>query len=147
MIILDEFIWRTDHYAFHLTNDNSMKKICVEGLKPLCGERSQSVNDNFNGIFFFDNIESVSRWIDVLYENKDIYELELLRFNLKNRKWIKKNDDEFYLIHKVLPKKIEYLRLYDNEKNVFLPLNSIDSIDKQKILTWNSLEYYKPLKK
>ena len=148
MIITKEFIWKTDHYGYHITNIDAMKNICVEGLKPLCGERSKLADDNFNGIFFFDNLYNLNEWIDVLYKNKNIYELELLRFNIKQRKWIIKNPDEFYLIHKVNKEKIEYLRFYDEENDIYLPLNIENySSDNDVKVTWNSLDNYKILKK
>ena len=147
MIILNEFIWRKDHYAFHITNTDAMANICKQGLKPLSGERSKLVDDDIKGIFFFDCLSNVSDWAEVLYETKDIYELELLKFNLKNRKWIKHNNDEFYLPNKILPGRIEYLRIYDTEKRIYLPLNFIDSVDEKRIIVWNSLDGYKPLVK
>lgn len=148
MIILNEFIWREDHYAFHITNVDAMVNICKLGLKPLCGERSMSVGDTTKGIFFFDYLFSASDWIERLYEKKDIYELELLKFNLKNRKWIKRNNDEFYLPNKVFPEKIDYLRIYDIKEGIYLPLNFIDKVDEKRIvIVWNSLENYRPLVK
>ena len=150
MVIDKEFIWKKDHYVFHITNTDAMASICSQGLIPLCGERSKSVNDNTKGIFFFDALSSVSDWVNTLYETKDIYELELLRFNIKNRSWkIQSNDpyglNEFYLIRKVLPEKIEYLRIYDTEKNMYLPLNYVDDYKVNKNLVWNSLDHYNPL--
>ena len=142
MIILNDFIWRKDHYAYHLTNIESMNNICIKGLKPVNGERSKSKNDEINGIYFFDYLGSVNDWIDLLYKDKNIYELELLRFNLKNRKWILKNENEFYLTNKVKPEKIEYLRILDKEKNIYLPLNFLDD---NKELIWYKLDDYKPL--
>ncbi len=148
MIILNEFIWREDHYAFHITNVDAMVNICKLGLKPLCWERSMSVGDTTKGIFFFDYLFSASDWIERLYEKKDIYELELLKFNLKNRKWIKWNNDEFYLPNKVFPEKIDYLRIYDIREGIYLPLNFIDKVDEKRIIiVWNSLENYRPLVK
>ena len=52
MIILNEFIWRKDHYAFHITNTDAMVNICKQGLKPLSGERSKLVDDDIKDIFF-----------------------------------------------------------------------------------------------
>ena len=147
MVILNEFIWRKDHYAFHITNTDVIDHICMEGLKPLCGERSESIGDNVGGIFFFDYLGSVSDWIDALYKTKSIYELELLRFNLKNRKWIKQNDNEFYLPNKVFPERLEYLRIYDIEQNIYLPLTYIDDTNENIKLVWNSLNEYRPLVK
>lgn len=145
MIILKEFIWRKDHYAFHITNIEAMENICIYGLKPLCGKRSISVGDDIKGIFFFDDLYSVLEWIDALYKNKNIYELELLRFNLKNRKWIKYDADEFYLPNKVLRERIEYLRIYNIERNIYLPLNYVHELNEKNVLIWNSLDSYKPL--
>ena len=87
MVILDSFIWRKDHYAYHVTNVNAMKSICQYGLKPLCGERSRSVGDSIKGIYFTDYFYSVLEWIDLLYKDVSVYDLEVLRFNLRNRKW------------------------------------------------------------
>ena len=143
MIITNEFIWRIDHYAYYLTNIEAMRYICSEGLKPICGERSKSVNDDIKGIFFFENLYMINDWIDALYKNKNIYELELLRFNLKNRKWLMRNIDEYYLTNKVQPNKIEYLRLCDKEQNIYLPLDT----DKEAVIEWNKLSNYKSLKK
>ena len=149
MIIINEFIWKRDHYAFHLTNKKAIDDISRQGLKPLCGERSKSVGDDTKGIYFFDCLGSVTNWIEALYENKNIEELELLRFNLKNRKWLMNNCNEFYLLNKVSPEKIEYLRIYDPEKEIYLPLNNLDYyyLDKKLLLKWNSLDNYKSLKK
>ena len=144
MIILKPFVWRKDHFAYHLTSSDYMKMICSQGLKPLCGERSQSVGDDTKGVFFFDCLESVLDWIDYLYKDRNVEELELLRFNLKNRKWVKQNDCEFYLPHKVLPERVEYLRIYDQETSSLSPLSSIGDYNKRKELIWKGLKDYKP---
>lgn len=146
MVLTEEFIWRTDFYAYHVTNIDNIDSICKEGLKPLCGDRSKLVYDNTKGIYFFINLYNAPAWIDALYKNKDKYELELLRFNLKNRKWFISGDDEYYLIHKVKPEKIEYLRIFNN--NEYLPLDFDKIIDEELIkIEWNNLNDYKVLKK
>ena len=147
MIILKEFIWQTDHDAFHITTTDNMEKICKEGLLPLCGERSKSVGDNIEGIFFFDYLGSAPDWMDALYEDKDVNELELLKFNLKHRKWLKQNCNEFYLTDRVAPQEIQYLRIYDKAKKMYLPLNLVDSIEAPATLRWKHLDKYKPLAK
>ena len=150
MIILEPFIWRENHYSYHLTNIEAMEGICKNGLIPLVGDRSKSVGDNIKGVFFFDSLYLMNDWIERLYENKDIYQLELLRFNLKGRKWNVRHCyeyDEFYLFNKVVQDKIEYLRLYD-KSGTFLPLNApYYQHDEEIRILWNSLCDYKPLVK
>ena len=142
MIFSEEFIWRNDHYAYHLTESKNIKLIQEKGLVPMIGKRSISVNDNIKAIYFFDNIYSTEDWINELYKDKDPSNLELLRFNLKNRKWYIKDLEtgEFYLTRIILPSKIEYLRLYDeeNEKNFNLNNFSIKYIQE-----WNPINSYK----
>ena len=147
MVILDSFILREDHYAYHVTNVNAMKSICQYGLKPLCGERSRSVGDSIKGIYFTDYFFSIFEWIDLLYKDVSVYDLEVLRFNLRYRKWKIKNENEFYLLNKVSPIGISYLRIYDNTINEYLPLNCLEKLDSQKELIWNGLNEYSPLVK
>ena len=147
MVILDSFILREDHYAYHVTNVSAMKSICQYGLKPLCGERSRSVGDSIKGIYFTDYFYSVLEWIDLLYKDVSVYDLEVLRFNLRNRKWKIKNENEFYLFNKVRPKGISYLRICDKTINEYLPLNCLERLDSQKELIWNDLNEYSPLVK
>ena len=147
MIIVKEFIWQTNHDAFHVTTTDNMQKICKEGLLPLCGERSKSVGDDIEGIFFFDYLGSAPDWIDALYEGKDIREIELLKFNLKHREWLKQNCDEFYLTNRVAPQDIQYLRIYDRVKKIYLPLSLVDSVGANAVLRWKHLDTYKPLAK
>lgn len=141
-----EFIWNTDHYAYHITNTDAMKNICKEGLKPSVGKRSLKAGDNIKGIFFFDGLIFMNEWIDFLYEDKNILELELLRFNIKKLKWTIHNSNEFYITNDVNQKEIEYLRLFDKDTNAFLPLNTeyyLTTTDER--ITWNKLNNYKPL--
>ena len=64
MIILNEFIWNQDHYVYHLTKQEYMKKIIVEGLRPKCGERSQSVGDIRKAVYFFDSLSRTEKWME-----------------------------------------------------------------------------------
>lgn len=121
MIVLEPFIWREDHYSYHITNTEAMEGICKNGLKPLVGDRSKSIGDNIKGIFFFDSLYLINDWIERLYKDKDI---------------------------KVAQDKIEYLRLYDKETDTFLPLNFEYYLnDSDNRIMWNSLRDYKPLVK
>jgi len=93
-----------------------MPNIIVQGLKPLCGENSKSVGDTRKAIYFFDNLRFLYDWVDVLYTIENSADLELLRFNLKRRKW-KPLDVEFgegYVERKIPPEKIEYAVLLES---------------------------------
>lgn len=141
MIILDEFIWNEDHYVYHLTRQECMEKIIVEGLRPICGERSKSVGDIRRAVYFFDSLSRTEEWMECLYTEKDIKGLELLRFNLKRRKWkIQCSEvEDFYLLRPVLPQGIEYATLYNEEGQI---VNLDSDLAKVKVL-WNPLSKYK----
>ena len=137
MIILEEFIWNEDHYAYHLTHKNNIEKIIKEGLIPLCKERSISKNDVKNSIYFFDRLSNAFDWSYYLYNSANLQELELLRFNLKNKKWFfHNNGEDFYLDSKLLPKELEFL---SNIEEVVTE----DDLDKQ--LIWTPIKQYKKL--
>lgn len=144
MIFIDEFIWDQDHYVYHLTEKEVMAKIIVEGLKPKCGERSQLVGDIRKAVYFFDSLSKTEFWMECLYASKDLKGLELLRFNLKQRKWkIQCSQvEDFYLLRPVLPQSIEYATLY-NEKGEVVTLDS--DLAKVKVL-WNPLSKYEQRK-
>ena len=144
MILLSEYVGDNENYGYHITNNGAMDSICKKGLIPSIGERSKSAGDDIKGIFFFNNLDSVNEWIEKLYKDKDICDLELLRFNLENRKWIIRNSNEFYLMSKVSEDRIEYLRIYNKELKIFLPINLINMSINNTYL-WYKLEDYKPL--
>ena len=148
MIVLDEFIWKEDHYVYHITNADAMEVICQEGLKPLCGDRSKSVGEDIKGIFFFDGLPSTNEWIEMLYENANVEELELLRFNLKGRKWIMHNGEDFYLTEGIPTNKIEYVRVFDTKNRFYTTIDNLDyDYASQYLLIWRDLEDYKLFKK
>ena len=144
MITTNKFIWKIDYYAYHITNTEAMKSICREGLKPSVGERSKLSGDNISGIFFFNNLYFVNDWIEKLYKDKNICELELLRFNLKELNWIIRNPNEFYLNCNIMDDKIEYLRIYNKKYDTFLPINKLYLLGENELL-WKNLKEYKPL--
>lgn len=144
MEVSNSFLWGIDYYAYHITNTKAMKDICLEGLKPSVGERSRLAGDDIKGIFFFDNLCFLNNWIEQLYQDKNIYELELLRFNLKDRKWIIRKPNEFYLLSRVSESDIEYLRIYNEKSGIYLPLDLLYPTYNKEI-SWNHLKGYKPL--
>lgn len=144
MKVTNDFLWKINYYAYHITNTTAMKDICLEGLKPSVGERSRLAGDDIKGIFFFNNLCFLNNWIDQLYQDRNVYELELLRFNLKNRNWIKRNPDECYFLSSVNERDIEYLRIYNKKSGVYLPLNLLYPTYNKEI-SWNHLKDYKPL--
>ena len=141
MIFEKEFIWYKDHYVYHITNKDSLDKIRTVGLKPLCGDRSKSVGDIRKAIYFFDSIYSIDNWIEELYKNKDKNTLELLRFNLKRRKWYSQNKEigDFYLLNPISPERIELLKREDDNGII----HTIDNLVYQKKLLWIPIKYYK----
>lgn len=132
-----EFIWYEDHYVYHITETENLENIIKKGLIPLCGERSESVGDTRKAIYFFDYIYSAEDWAYRLYANQ-YSELELLKFNLKRRKWYSLSNEigDFYVTRPVLPEHIEILNRRDEEENIF----TLDEITFQKRLIWEPLK-------
>lgn len=133
MIILEEFIWNEDHYAYHLTHKHNINKIVTEGLIPMCKERSKANEDTKEAIYFFDNLKNMFDWSYYLY-NASLQELELLRFNLKGRKWfLHNNGEDFYLQKQIKPNEIDYLS----------NLQELESeLDLNKNLIWTPIKNY-----
>ena len=127
-----------------------MQEVIKRGLIPQNRDRCQSVLDSNTGVYFFDSLYSVDDWIDKLYQSKDKENLELLRFDLLNRKWKIQNQviGDFYLTRKVNPNGITYLRMLD-KKDQFVSLSSINGLlyDGSLQAIWEPLSSYKPLSK
>lgn len=138
-----EFIWRKDHFVYHLTKKEYMDGIIEKGLVPQIGDRSKSVGDNIKGVFFFDSMYDYDFWLTALYNDIGEDELELLRFNLKNRKWFSKNQyiGDFYTPNVVLPNKIEYLELYNIDYGWTNSLLYLDDESYEK--RWKNIMNYK----
>lgn len=132
-----EFIWYNDHFVYHITEKDNIESIREQGLVPTCGERSISFGDTREAIYFFDYIYSVEEWAFRLYENK-YTELELLKFNLKRRKWhaLDNQIGDFYITRPIIPENIEILNRKDEEDNIF----TLDEIAFQKKLIWEPLK-------
>lgn len=149
MLYINDFIWKEDHMAYHVTTTDNMRSICEKGLLPLRGERSKSVGDDSVGIHFNDSLTSIIEdWMNMLYEDKDRNTLEVLRFNLKGLKWVTSCMGDYhvpgdwYLVEKVLPEYIEYLRInnegklehatsmndlyYEEENRIWLPIKQYE---------------------
>lgn len=151
MIFDEPFIFRRDHYAYHVTHVDNMPMISTLGLRPKLGERSIFADDRVKAVYFFDSIYSADSWMDLLYPEEDGYSLELLRFNLKGYKWyLTDGCNEFYLKTPVKPASVSYLRISDSFQE-FVPLSIIyDALYDKKdsySFTWNSVISYKPLVK
>ena len=145
----NDFIWREDHMAYHMTGIENIDSIKSFGLIPSCGDRSKYVGDIIKGVYFSDSlIAIIEQWADLLYGKRDRTSLEILRFNLKGRKWITHAYDQYpmpgdcYLVNKVKPCSIDYLRIlhdgilehatsdndlyYKSENQVWLPITEYD---------------------
>jgi len=139
MIISKEFIWSEDHFAYHITLKDNINSIIEKGLIPSLGQRSISACDNEKAIYFFDSLLNLNDWMEKLYSDKNKDDLEVLRFNLRGRKWYLHNGGEdFYLKRKVNIDKLEMLRLYDINNNV-IPYSKLDYVDDIKYV-WNSMK-------
>lgn len=132
MIVTKEFIWKSDHFVCHITEEKNMLSIIKNGLLPLNGERCKSVMDDRNGVFCLDGVHNVQYWIEELYEQYELETLKLLRFNLKERKWYIDNSNDYafgmYLPHKVLPQKLDFLQMKDSSGEI-LPLTKLLDLD------------------
>lgn len=133
-----EYIWYEDHYAYHITQTKNIESIKQNGLQLMCGRRSLESNDTRSAIYFSDALYLVEQWIDLLYKTKNKHELELLKFNIKGKKWYVQDETigDFFLLKPVLPDTIDILSKYDEDDNLY----TIDTIMKQKTLRWEKLK-------
>lgn len=143
MIFKEECICYRNCYGYHITEEQNMRSIKELGLKPLCGPRSESVGDIRKAIYFFlpETHYSIYDWINLLYQNKDIQNLKLLRFNLMRRKLYEQCAPigDFFVLRPISPEKIEYATILDFH-DTSLPLNSDPT--KIKKVTWNPISKY-----
>lgn len=168
MIVTGEFIWKTDHFVCHITEEKNIASIIEKGLIPMNGKRCRSVMDNRTGVFCLDGLHNVETWAEVLYEQYELETLKLLRFNLKRRKWYLDNSNDLalgiYLPYKVLPEKISYLDI-KNKNGEILPITKLFNLDlfslhkinvsennKQVLiddysLSWQPIQQYTKIKK
>lgn len=132
-----------DLYAFHITKREYMDSIIKNGLLPLNGDRSKSVGEEGNGynrIYFFTNGSHMQEWITDLYPDENIYDIELLMFNLKGRVAYCENGYNWYLIKGIKPEKIQFLRLRDLNTGEYVTLNTQD----RAMIEWKPLSEYEP---
>ena len=137
-------IMKKNFYVYHLTLKSNMYGIIREGLLPQCGVNCKRVDDTSVGIHFATKLADIyDFWIMALYEKMNKEELEILRFNIQNRRYQHLYYREHYIpgdwiaLDKVLSKDIEYFTnideniMYDEEKQLWLP---IDQYQNQKII-------------
>lgn len=132
-----------DLYAFHITKRECMDSIIKNGLLPLNGDRSKSVGEDgkeYNRIYFFTNGSHMQEWITDLYPDENIYDIELLMFNLKGRVAYCENGYNWYLIKGIKPEKIQFLRLHDLNTGEYVTLNTQD----RAMIEWKPLSEYEP---
>ena len=141
MIFDKEFIWYKDHYVHHLTTKDKMTDIISKGLIPMIGNRSTSINDNNKAIYFFDDLSLIDAWVEELYSDRNKSELELLRFNLKRKKWFYRDSEigDYYIKKKIEPSDIEFLKIYSSKGK--LPITE-ENIQKNN-LVWENIKSYK----
>ena len=134
-------VYYKEKYGYHITEKKNMESIITNGLIPMCGERSQSVGDENVAICFAQGLHQINEWIDILNYDKDIWSLELLRFNLNRRKWYISSCDysDCYLKESVDPEYIEFGVITDSITGDVLPLNTHPY---QKKLIWTPIRDY-----
>lgn len=142
MIFNQELICYQDHYAYHITEKNNIESIIKYGLLPSFGDRSKLAGDKFKAVFFFDNLYNIEEWMNFLYKSKDKDSLEVLRFNIKKLKWfIHNSGEEFYTQSQIPVEKIDYLKIYNNNKLITfndMINENIYNLDYR----WNKLKEY-----
>lgn len=143
MIFKDEWFCNQPIFGYHITEEKNMLSIKEQGLKPLCGPRSESVGDIRKAIYFFrpESSYSLYDWIEFLYHSKDMEHLKLLRFSLMRRKLYEQCAEigDFFVLKPILPEKIEYMRIFDSNGSLL----SIDSErTKIKKIEWKPIIQY-----
>ena len=135
--------------AYHVTLKDNMQGIINKGLIPMCGINSKRVNDNIVGVFFDDSLYSaIEEWSNLLYENKRKEDLEILKLNIKNRKWITQSNGDYYipgswyLERSVDPDNIDFLRVVNNG-NLEHADDTNDLYYDESNLIWTPIKTYK----
>lgn len=134
------YIITEQHYAYHLTLKENMEGIIRKGLIPQCGPNCKRVDDTSVGIHFATELADIyDFWIMALYEKMNKEELEILRFNIQNRRYQHLYYRDHYIpgdwiiLDRILSKDIEYLNnidenmMYDKEKQIWLPIEQYKS--------------------
>lgn len=118
-----EFTLKFDYPAYHITERRNLNSILDNGLISMCGNRSLEVSDTRKAIYFFCHFDLLYDWIELLYKDKAIDELILLRFNLKNRHCYTQDPfmDDYYTRGRIRSDKLDFLCVYEN--NEIVPYN------------------------
>ncbi len=100
-------------YGYHITEIGCLDVIRSNGLMPMCGDRCQLIGDETQAVHFFRDLDNVNKWINLLYKDKDVRTLKLLRFRLNEKKYMVRSwaGDDFYLDDCVFSKEIDCLNL------------------------------------
>ena len=132
-----------EEFGYHITERKNIDSIREKGLIPQCGERSKSVDDNA-AVYFTKCITLIDDWFDLLYPNRDINELLLLRFNLMRRKWYINSyfQSDCYLERKVRPECLQYGEILNPEEGRLL--NWKEPIYEKKLI-WKPISEYPKL--
>lgn len=121
--------------GYHITLENNIDSIIKSGLIPMCGERSESIGDFTKAIYFYPALILTPVWVKLLYSEKDILNLKLLRFNLDNVSFIVRDPDLFdvYTLNSIEPDRIQVLN--SDFSLVDICKYSNDSLEWQNIKT------------
>lgn len=147
MILPDKQIDKFKLYGYHITTTSRLKLIKNEGLLPICGERSKSISDSREAIYFFPALILINNWIKLLYEEKDRKSLELLRLSLKGLN-ITITDNlnsnnifgDWYTVNSIPSEKIELLKRIDSNGEQFFLENLLKNNNDD--LIWEPINLY-----
>lgn len=122
-------------FGYHLTLSTNLNSIREFGLLPMCGERSLSIGDFKEALYFYPAIILTPFWIKALYSDVDIYDLSLLRFSLSNVNFKIRDGvmGDCFTFYSIPSEEISVLRNY-------CPLNEILSYNSMK---WESIKSLK----
>lgn len=140
MILQNEQIENFKLRGYHITTADQLENIKNKGLLPKCGERSKSIGDNQEAIYFFPTLILIKDWVKVLYEKKDREFLELLRFNLKTINFVARDIEfsDFYTTDSITPENIQLLQRIDLNGNPYYLENLLNQ--SKGSLIWKPIE-------
>lgn len=133
--------------AFHLTKIENLygdDGIISIGLVPKNGDRSKSINDMNEAIYFSSSYYTIRDWWLYLYPKLDPRDLCVLTFDIPDEYCIEKQKTEYYTSQAIPPEDISIVRFFneiDDEEVLFTHLqkNSLDYGDwgsKPKLITY-----------
>jgi len=113
--------FKENQYGYHITTKDNIDSISKVGLIPSIGKRSLSINEKNKAIFFCRFLIELDNWINDLYPNYNLNELELLRFSLGGKEAFYKDFfiGDYYLLDTISPNELEILNRISSNGETF----------------------------